>query len=668
MAEQNEILNGLNDEQRAGVLHTDGPMLIVAGAGSGKTTVLTRRAARLIADGVDPASILIVTFTNKAAGELRERLESLVGPAGNRVVAATFHSFCVRHLMRPYAKAVGIGNFTILDDREQTQILMEAIKALTPEETRILNEYEITQKMISSEMGLARAYGLSPEAYLNGISSAHTDYPLRSITSAAWRIYLQRLEKENAVDFDGILEWGLKILRTYPSALDAKRRQFQQIMVDEFQDTNTIQADIIRLMASPRNNVTVVGDARQSIYRFRGSQIGIIIGFRDEYPGAKILELPVNYRSTGNIVTMANSISEEMKQKVGEREMVAGGGLSAIHVVPTYSEHQTGQEEAVSVADRIISVCDGGASPNEIAVLYRSRIIKTEIENALISAGIPYTVVGDMGFMQRKEIRDFVALLRVVLNPDDGMAWCRMVDAVKPGVSVAALKKLAGQHQISLAQALNHKATGSGKVARRLQEMIFAVDTVRGWMVPYRGQFKQLESAWKTLLFPAVIKAVDTQKRGASKEARQAAINLRKENVARLLSMIEEKLESDISFEEVMEDIMLMADAGDSNQRDTVQIMTIHASKGLEFDHVFLPGLEDEILPGKCEEVDEAEEEKRIFYVAITRAKKSVHLSWVFRRLVYGNWQDMNVSRFVTLIGNHIQEDCDSGWSDCSPP
>ena len=653
------LLEGLNPQQSEGVIHNEGPLLIVAGAGSGKTTVLTRRAAYLLSLGIAPERILIVTFTNKAAEELRERLEELVGSAGRRVVATTFHSFCLRHLLRPYGAVVGLEDCAIFDDADQRSLVKSAIEHLAPSEKDTMHRFEIKQKMIESEMGLARSFGLSPEEYLAEVSTADERYPLRLITSRVWGIYRELLKVNNGVDFDGILETGLQILEANQAVLEKMRRRFQRIMVDEFQDTNVIQASIIRLLARPQNNITVVGDARQSIYRFRGSHIGVILGFQQEYPGSKLIELPINYRSTGPIVDVANTISARMVQKVGELEMVAGGAFSALQNPPLYTEYGDDREEADGIADRICDLIQSGESPESIAVLYRSRVLKPRLEVALISRSVPYTVVGDLSFFQRKEIRDVIALLRLAHNQGDGMAWLRVIDAVKPGVSTVAIRKLAEENDMSLSNAVLFKASGSGKVARRLQEIREHIVSLRDILRRDAVDLDRVLDTWRVLLRPALVKAVDAQMKGASADARNKSIAAREQNVSQLLNTLHQKAMS-VGFDEAMEDLMLLADdapSGDKVRQPSVKLMTIHASKGLEFDHVFLPGLEENLIPGQAKSEDELEEERRIFYVAVTRAKKSLRMSWVFQRMLFGKVEEMAASRFVAAVIDHLVEE-----------
>lgn len=643
-------LDGLNERQRQAVAHDHGPLLIVAGAGAGKTTVLTRRTARLIAAGEAPHRILVVTFTNKAARELRERLETLVGEGGKSVVAATFHSFVLRHLVRPHGYLIGLDRPAILDEMESRTLFKEACEHLSAQEKQARFDQGWSPSELQAEMGLARAAGLSPQAYRRQIRSSHPDAQFQHQTANAWEHYLRLLERHNALDFDGILEAGVRILEEHEPVRDRMQRRFRHVMVDEYQDTNHIQARLIRQIASRHRNLCVVGDARQSIYRFRGSDIGIILDFQRTWPGARIIELPTNYRSTGAIVTAANRISGSMRQKVGEEEMVAGGHLSHLDDPPRYREHDTDRDEARWIAARIQERIESGIDPSEIAVLYRNRAIKGPVEQALIEARIPYVVIGDTGFFQRKEIRDLMALLRVIGNPSDHLAWLRILDAARIGISATRVREESSATGLGVGEILQARAGRNGKTAQRLRELLDAAATLGESARADATQFHdRLYETWTTYLLPNIHRAVKAQYGKQGEEAMDRATEFRKRNAEQLMRMVRDEL-GGRAFEEVLEDLVLLSAEQETSEQSAVSLMTIHASKGLEFDHVFLPGIEDAILPGHTADFDEEEEERRIFYVALTRAKKSATLSCARERLLYGQRTSSSPSRFVTEI------------------
>ena len=651
---QGSVLDGLNDQQRQAVAHTRGPLLIVAGAGAGKTTVLTRRAARLIEEGVPPWKILIVTFTNKAARELRERLTSMVGEQGREVVAATFHSFALRHLLRRHGERIGWGKFSIIDDAESRALMKEAIEMLSQQERQQRMDEKWTPADFLAEMGLARAHGLSPDAYLRTIRPGSHDESFQRQVANAWKNYMALMEKNNVLDFDAILEKGVKILKEYEDVLHAMQNRFDYIMVDEYQDTNPIQADMIQRLAEKHHNLCVVGDAKQSIYRFRGSEVRIILDFQKTYPEGTLIELPVNYRSTGPIVDVANRLSDSMRMKVGKARMEAGGSLAELKNRPAFGEYPNGREEASAIAKMIGERIEAGVNPQDIAVLYRTRAVKSTLEEAMIAHKIPYVVVGDTSFFQRKEVRDLMAVIRVVLNPEDSLAWYRILDAAKLGISAPRVREEADMVGASALEVLQRKATGKGKIAGRIQTLLNDVSELRQHTEDGGAFQLAVNQFWESYLLESIRKAVKAQHRNASQEIMDKAIEARRSNAETLIDLVVREIGLQ-PFEEIVEDLMLLAADQNESSENAISLMTIHASKGLEFDHLFLAAVEDEMIPGSTVEPEEVEEERRILYVAMTRAKENLVVTCARQRIMFGRTVYCSPSRFLSAVSDQFE-------------
>ncbi|MBE5871000.1 MAG: ATP-dependent DNA helicase PcrA [Lachnospiraceae bacterium] len=631
------IYDTLNTEQKEAVLQTEGPVLILAGAGSGKTRVLTHRIAYLIEEcQVNPWNIMAITFTNKAAGEMRERVDDLVGFGSESIWVATFHSTCVR-ILRRYADRIGFDNsFTIYDTDDQKTVMKELCKKLQID-TKMLKE-----RTILGAISRAKDELIDPITYQ---TNALGDFQKQKI-AMAYAEYQAVLRGNNAMDFDDLIVKTVELFKACPDVLQSYQQRFRYVMVDEYQDTNTAQFELIRLLAGGHRNLCVVGDDDQSIYKFRGANIRNILDFESNYPDATVIKLEQNYRSTSNVLDAANAvISNNVGRKAKALWTKAEAG-SRLH----YRPFDTAYEEAEYIAYDIAGKYRKGEyNYKDCAVLYRTNAQARVLEEQFIRAGIPYNVVGGVNFYSRKEIKDLLSYLKTIDNGRDDLAVKRIINVPKRGIgnaTIAKVQEYADERQISFFEALEEadQIMTIGRSAARLKPFVTMIQVFRA-----RAEFG-LEG-----LIRDVIKTTEyvEQLEADNDEEAQARI----ENIDELISKVVsyEQEHEDATLSEFLEEVALVADIdnvdGDS---DKVLLMTLHSAKGLEFPNVYLAGLEDGVFPSKMalfdDGADELEEERRLAYVGITRAKKELTLSHAYARMVRGETQYNPVSRFVREI------------------
>ncbi|MBD5465000.1 MAG: UvrD-helicase domain-containing protein [Lachnospiraceae bacterium] len=632
------IYDTLNKEQREAVFHTDGPVLILAGAGSGKTRVLTHRIAYLIEKcQVNPWNIMAITFTNKAAGEMRERVDDLVGYGSESIWVATFHSTCVR-ILRRYADRIGFdNNFTIYDTDDQKTIMKEVCKKLQID-TKMLKERTILGAISSAKDEL-----VSPVEYdLNSIG----DFTKQKI-SKAYMEYQAVLRKNNAMDFDDLIVKTIELFKNCPDVLAQYQEKFQYIMVDEYQDTNTAQFELIRLLAGAYRNLCVVGDDDQSIYKFRGANIRNILDFEKVYADAFVVKLEQNYRSTSNVLDAANSV---IRNNIGRKEKALWTDKeegSRIH----FRQFDYAYEEAEYIAFDVAKkkrelICDY----KECAVLFRTNAQARILEEQFVKAGIPYDVVGGVNFYSRKEIKDLLAYLKTIDNGKDDVAVKRIINVPKRGIgatTIVRVQEYADSRNISFYDALREadQIMTIGKSASKLKPFVDMIKVFRSKLEFY-GLEELLKDIIETTGYVAQLEADDDQ------EAKARIENI-DELISKVVSYEEEHEEASLS--EFLEEVALVADIdGINKDNNKVLLMTLHSSKGLEFPHVYLAGMEDGIFPSymtvTAEDPAEVEEERRLAYVGITRAKEDLTLSCAKQRMIRGETQYNPVSRFVREI------------------
>lgn len=640
------IYDTLNPPQKEAVFHTEGPLLILAGAGSGKTRVLTHRIACLMEEkGVNPWNILAITFTNKAAQEMRERVDKLVGMGAESIWVSTFHSACVR-ILRRHIDFLGFDNhFAIYDTEDQKTVIKEVCRRLNID-TKVYKERALMAKISHAKDEL-----ISPEEMeLN----AGGDFNEKKIASV-YKEYQATLRKNNALDFDDLIVKTVELFQNYPNVLEYYQERFQYIMVDEYQDTNTAQFKFVSLLASKYQNLCVVGDDDQSIYKFRGANIGNILGFEQAFPGAKVIRLEQNYRSTGNILEAANRVIENNTERKPKRLWTENGAGDKVH----FRQFLNGFEEAEYVVGEITKARkNGDCDYKDCAVLYRTNAQSRLFEEKFLLANVPYKIVGGINFYARKEIKDLLCYLKTISNAKDDVAVRRILNVPKRGIGAATVSKVqdyAEYMQVSFYDAL--------RVAEEIPSIGRSLSKINGF-VEFIQSLRSKEEVYTVReLLEEVIRLtgyVDELRAEGTDEA-----EARIENIDELISKAEtyqETMEAQnepATLSGFLEEIALVADIDsvDPNQ-DYVLLMTLHSAKGLEFPKVFLTGMEDGIFPGYMSistgDPSDLEEERRLCYVGITRAMKELTLTCAQQRMIRGETQFNRVSRFVREIPREL--------------
>ena len=636
------IYDTLNEQQKQGVFTTDGPVLLLAGAGSGKTRVLTHRIAYLIEGmGVQPYHIMAITFTNKAAGEMRERVNAIIGHGAEQVWVSTFHSTCVR-ILRRYIDRIGFDNhFTIYDTDDQKTVMKDVCKRLQID-TKTLKERTIMGAISSAKDEL-----VSPEEYRR---QAEGDYHKTKIAQA-YAEYQSALRKSNALDFDDLIVKTVELFKLCPEVLAGYQDRFRYIMVDEYQDTNTAQFELIRLLASQYRNLCVVGDDDQSIYKFRGANIRNILDFEQVYPEAAVIKLEQNYRSTQHVLDAANAVIRNNAGRKDKALWTQNGEGSMVH----FRQFDTAYDEAEFVADDgMRKVRDGRTSYGNCAVLYRTNAQARMLEERFVVEGIPYDVVGGTNFYARREIKDMLAYLKTVDNGSDDVAVKRIINVPKRGIgatTIARVQEYADGRGISFYDALREadQIMTIGKSAVKLEPFVTMIQTFRS-KLEYYG----LEGLIKDII----------ETTGYVEELEQSEEDDAEDRIANIDELISKIVAYEGSHEEgnlseFLEEVALVADIDridDNGNR--VLLMTLHSAKGLEFSHVYLAGMEDGVFPGymaiTSDNMEDVEEERRLAYVGITRAKEDLTLTCARQRMLRGETQYNPVSRFVKEIPGEL--------------
>ncbi|MFR5600965.1 MAG: ATP-dependent helicase [Lachnospiraceae bacterium] len=635
------IYESLNPMQQEAVYCTEGPLLILAGAGSGKTRVLTHRTAYLIEEkGVNPWNILAITFTNKAAGEMRERVDKIVNFGAESIWVSTFHSTCVRILRRHIEELGYSTSFTIYDSDDQKTLMKQVFKTLD------IDPKQYKERAVLGAISAAKDELISPAEFeLN----AGGDFRQKKV-ALIYKEYQSQLKKNNAMDFDDLIVKTVELFQNCPQILDYYQERFRYIMVDEYQDTNTAQFKLISLLAAKYKNLCVVGDDDQSIYKFRGANIGNILNFEHEFPGARVIKLEQNYRSTENILNAANSVIRHNHGRKDKTLWTANGEGTKVR----FRQFDQAYEEAEGI---VKDIRDSGCSYQNCAVLYRTNAQSRLLEEKCIQYNIPYRLVGGVNFYQRKEIKDILCYLKTIANGQDDLAVLRVINVPKRGIgqtTVARVTAFASEHGLSLYEAFGQ--------ARMIPSIGKAAEKIRGFMEQIKGFRTMLENG-DTI--QSVIEAVleDTGYRKELEAEGEIESQSRLENIEELINKaISYSDDSEHpSLDEFLEEVALVADVDRmDDSEDRVTLMTLHSAKGLEFDRVYLSGLEDGLFPGMMsitsDDPTEIEEERRLCYVGITRAKKDLMLTSARMRMVNGESRYCKVSRFVQEIPEELME------------
>lgn len=630
-----DLIEGLNERQKEAVLATDGPCLVIAGAGSGKTKVLTHKIAYLMKEkAVKPWNILAITFTNKAANEMKERVEKLVGDAAKDMWIGTFHSICVR-ILRKYIDRIGFDHsFLIFDTSDQRTLIKECMKVLN------VDDKMFTDRSVLSEISNGKNEMLEPKAYQTKYAG---DYR-REVIGRVYELYQKRLKENNAIDFDDIINFTIKILSENEDALEYYTNKFRYILVDEYQDTNRAQFTLVTILASKHGNITVVGDNDQGIYSFRGADITNILNFEKDFPGTQIIKLEQNYRCTGNILKAANSVIKHNENKYEKKLWTENeeGALPIIH--KSDDEYDEGRyiveqinhlrrEEYFKYADFV--------------VLYRMNSQSRAIEEILRREGIAYKIVGGLKFYERKEIKDIISYLRLIYNFSDNISLKRIINEPKRGIgktSIDNIQEISEKTGLSMFDIIKHaEEYGLNRVKANATEFVQVIEELRGKL----DELSISELIKETLNKTGYVKALEQEN---TTEAETRIQNL-EEFLTVAIEFEEEEAENTLG--DFLEGITLSSDIDSvEDTEDSVTLMTLHSAKGLEFPVVFLVGMEEGIFPGNKSigEPKELEEERRLFYVGITRAKQYLYLTCSKKRTIFGSTSYNEVSRFVKEI------------------
>ena len=634
------IYDTLNEQQKEAVFCTEGPLLLLAGAGSGKTRVLTHRIAYLIDQGVNPYHIMAITFTNKAATEMRERVDQLVGYGAEHIWVSTFHSTCVR-ILRRHIDKLGFGNsFTIYDADDQKSLIRGICKQFKID-TKMLPERSIIREISS-----AKDEFMTPSEY----EAKHQyDFNKKKIAEI-YREYQKQLRSNNALDFDDLLFKTVELFQFHPEVLDYYQERFQYIMVDEYQDTNTIQFQLISMLARKYRNLCVVGDDDQSIYKFRGANIKNILNFENVFPDAQVIKLEQNYRSTQNILNAANEV---IANNAGRKEKKLWteneeGDLIEFH------QYGTEYEEAEQIASEIEKLAGEGYEYKNMVILYRTNAQSRVFEERFMIKNIPYRIVGGTNFYQRKEVKDMICYLKAVGNGMDDLAVRRIINVPRRGIGAATIDKIntyAIENDISFLDACFQadSITTLGNAKKKIRGFADMIQEFRDQ--EKRGSLEDL--------FHFVLEKTGYVEGLKAEKTEEAESRI--ENISELLNKIVtyEQEAEEPSLGELLEEIALVADIDGLEDSDNrVILMTLHSAKGLEFPYVFICGMEDGIFPSYMtiisENDEDMEEERRLCYVGITRAKKKLYLSAAKRRMIQGRTQFNKVSRFVDEIPEEL--------------
>ena len=644
------IYDKLNEQQKEGVFTTEGPVLILAGAGSGKTGVLTHRIAYLIDElGVNSYNILAITFTNKAAKEMRERVDRIVGMGADAAWIMTFHAACVR-ILRRYIDRIGYGtNFTIYDTDDQKSVVKEVIKRMN------LDSKQYKERSVLSQISNAKDNLITPDEFYRNASGNYNTMKIAEI----YREYQEQLKKNNAVDFDDIINLTVQLFRTDAEVLKHYQDRFKYIMVDEYQDTNNAQFELIKLLAGRFGNLCVVGDDDQSIYKFRGANINNILDFEKYFNDTKIIKLEQNYRSTQNVLDVANAVIKNNLERKDKRLWTDAGQGDKV----AFNIYETGYEEAMGIAEDISSKYDEGYDYNDFAILYRTNAQSRVLEEKLIEKNIPYKIYGGVNFYARKEIKDILAYLKTIDNARDDLAVRRILNVPKRGIGTASMDKVQDYAYINdttfyIALRMAGEIPSLKRAASKIEDFVSVIEVLRS-----KADLLSVDKL--------IVEVIQTVGYGDyiddESDTKEEAVE-RRQNIDELISkaVVYEETADEPTLSGFLEEVALVADIDNMDDcGNVVSLMTIHSAKGLEFPVVYLAGMEDGLFPSYMSlytgDESDVEEERRLCYVGITRAKKRLIMSAAKLRVIRGENQMNRTSRFIREIpkeylveSNHI--------------
>ncbi|WP_407933977.1 DNA helicase PcrA [Aquibacillus rhizosphaerae] len=639
-----DLLKGLNNRQREAVKHTEGPLLIMAGAGSGKTRVLTHRIAYLLGEKeVSPRSVLAITFTNKAAREMKDRVYNLVGPEGASIWVSTFHSMCVRILRRDIDR-IGINrNFSILDSGDQLTVIKNILKQ------KNIDPKKFEPRAMLGAISSAKNELITPEEYSKQVGNFY-DQQVAQVFEA----YQKTLRKNQSLDFDDLIMQTIQLFDRVPEVLEYYQRRFQYIHVDEYQDTNHAQYYLVKQLAARFKNLCVVGDSDQSIYRWRGADIQNILDFEKDYPNASVVLLEQNYRSTKSILDAANKVIDNNTGRKPKKLWTDNTEGAKLH----YYQAATEQEEGLYVANKLEDfITSNTFNYKDVAVLYRTNAQSRSIEETFVKANIPYQIIGGTKFYDRKEIKDMLGYLRLIANPDDDLSFARVVNEPKRGVGKTSLDKLqayAADHDISLYTAVQ-EVDFIGVSAKATKSLAEFGNLIKNWTA-------QQEFLTATDMVDEVLKRTGYEQMLINERSIESQSRLENLEEFKTVTKHFEESSEDKTLLAFLTDLALIADIDrvddDPFADNKVTLMTLHSAKGLEFPVVFLIGMEENVFPHSRSIMDEEEmqEERRLAYVGITRAEKVLHLTHAKLRMLYGRTNMNPASRFIREIPKELIE------------
>jgi DNA helicase-2/ATP-dependent DNA helicase PcrA len=673
-----DVNASLNPEQKLAAETTEGPVMVVAGAGAGKTKMLIHRVASLMVKGVPAANIMVVTFTNRAAGEIKDRLEQMIGENGQYVHAGTFHSIIFKQILKPYGHSqylqgqnINMEECAILDEKEATSLLKDAFNELSETDQNIISENEWSLDDFKQILSIERSKGYDVFDFFSRIAPGSTSEAKNRIAASIWRSFNIKCRSVGGIDFDDILLHADKMLKKESGLAEELSRQFRYLMLDEYQDTNPVQMSIMDSIAKFHSNICVVGDEKQSIYAFRGADINVILTFQKRYPGAKLIDMNKNYRSYPEIIRYSNAIADAMQQKIssgmmkGERKItedpheLSERKGNSVAIVEFPSE----QLEAVNVVKAIMRDLTARVQGNKIAVLYRNRNLKIELERMLVDRNIPYKLVGDTSFFQRAEVKDAIALVRFIFNPWDSVAGLRVLKSTNMRVSDAAAKKSMQENGCNVHEYLRQQSELRLKSKKKDDKEYPFTETAKK-VRPFINLCKMLKEACEYGDSPIFIRDILAQiwdiymRPGIENKKDDNNTDIKIENVQHIFKRVKESMENGMDITSIIEDLAFMVDnngENNSDEFDKVQLMTMHASKGLEFDNVYIIGLDAVTTHGEDPDENEIEESRRLFYVGATRAEKKLSISYSTERLHYGSHIEPEGSPFIGEIETRLK-------------
>ncbi|MGM0396912.1 MAG: DNA helicase PcrA [Bacillota bacterium] len=638
-----DYIKGLNDRQKEAVLHTEGPLLIMAGAGSGKTRVVTHKIAHMIDQkGVSPYEILAITFTNKAANEMKSRVAKLIAVDVDKMWMGTFHSICVRMLRRDIEKIGFDRNFSIYDRDDQKTLVKECMKELN------LDKEMYKENSLLAKIGELKNTQVTPDEYIN---DNFGDFRERNI-GEAYALYQKKLRFYNALDFDDLLIRGVELLNKSPQVLKRYQERFRYIFVDEYQDTNKVQYQFVKLLSGFHNNICVVGDSDQAIYSWRHADITNILEFEKDFPGARVILLEQNYRSTDSILKVANQVIQKNTQRKHKNlwtDKMEGNPA-------VYTQLQNSEEEAFFVAKKIHQLLYRGHKLKDIAILYRTNVQSRTFEEAFMAEELPYKVIGGLKFYDRKEVKDIIAYLKFIQNPNDNIALKRIINTPKRGIGNATIEKLesyANERDESLYSGVLDRESVPGLSKR-------AINSIK----PFADSMNILMAKKELMGIKEFIQEVMESSGYVSELEKEGTIEAktRIENIKDFLSvaLIFEQKNPESTLEDFLASVSLLSDADKTvDQDNVVSMMTVHSAKGLEFQVVFLVGMEEGLFPisRSMDSLDELEEERRLCYVAVTRTEEKLFITGAKARTIYGRTDCAIPSSFLEEMGDTLEID-----------